>query len=101
MPIDFTVHKRLLTREEKRKISNAHKKTGCAIPEGMDYVSFMKNDIYDEFVIFKCTKCGDEYEVPYDLVCAYLEYYKDEEYPIDFCKKCRGTGIPLDVYNKQ
>ena len=42
MPIDFTVHKRLLTREEKRKIANAHKKTGCAIPEGMDYVSFMK-----------------------------------------------------------
>ena len=67
----------------------------------MDYVSFMKNDIYDEFVIFKCTKCGDEYEVSYDLVCAYLEYYKDEEYQKDFSKKCRGTGIPLDVYNKQ
>ena len=64
MPIDFTVHKRLLTREEKRKIANAHKKTGCAIPEGMDYVSFMKNDIYDEFVIFKCTKCKFEDPVP-------------------------------------
>ena len=67
----------------------------------MDYVSSIKNAIYDEFVIFKCIECGDEYEVPYDLVCAYLKYYKDEEYPKDFCKKCHGTGVMLDVYNKQ
>ena len=59
----------------------------------MDYVSFMKNDIYDEFVIFKRTKYNVEYEVSYDLVCAYLEYYKDEEYPKDFVRNVVELGF--------
>ena len=60
----------------------------------------MKADIEDEFIIMKCINCGDEHEVGYDVVEAYLNHYKDQDYPEGICKKCNGKTIPLDVFDK-
>lgn len=100
MPIKFNTIKRLLTRDEKKQIVNAHKKMNIPLPDGYDYPSFMKADIEDEFIIMKCINCGDEHEVGYEVVEAYLNHYKDQDYPEGICKKCNGITIPLDCFEK-
>lgn len=100
MPIKFNTIKRFLTRDEKKQIVNAHKKMNMPLPDGYDYPSFMKADIEDEFIIMKCINCGDEHEIGYDVVEAYLDHYKDQKYPEGICKKCNGKTIPLDIFDK-
>lgn len=94
----FSTTKRFLSRDEKKKIVNSHKKMNLPLPNNHTYQSFMNSDIENEFVTMICEKCLDKEEIELDFINAYLDHYKDLDYPEGFCSKCGGRQIPLDIY---
>lgn len=50
----------------------------------------MKADIEDEFNIMKWLEYDDKHEVGYNIVEAYLNHYKGQDYSEGICKKCEG-----------
>lgn len=93
----FTIKKVPLTIEQKRERVEFYNQY-----EELDHVDveeFIKKDIYDEYIDFKCLDCGAEHELEADIV---LELFnpKYEDYPMLFCNDCNtGRFVPLDIYN--
>ena len=63
---------------------NSHQKTGIPLPDGLSYQEIMKNDMYDNFITFKCLDCGKTEELEEDFIIAFLEHYPDQDYPSIF-----------------
>jgi len=67
----------------------------------VDIDDIMNKDIFDEFVHFKCLKCGFEYDEEYDIL---LEMWDESisDYPVIDCNHCdKESSVPLDAYYKQ
>ncbi|MBQ7276205.1 MAG: hypothetical protein IJS58_03045 [Bacilli bacterium] len=64
-------------------------------------LEFVKQDVYDESVDFKCIRCNYEERVDYEEVCDLWDE-DEEEYPKLYCPECdKPYFIPLDIWNKK
>ena len=92
----FKVKRKYLTEEEKR--DRAERYNYAEEFDQVDVEEFVKQDIYDEYIDFKCLDCKDEVELEADIVFELFnpEY---EEYPVLICNECGGNLVPLDIYN--
>jgi hypothetical protein len=64
-------------------------------------LEFVKQDVYDETVDFKCIRCNYEERVDYEEVCDLWDE-NEEEYPKLYCPECdKPYFIPLDIWNKK
>ena len=92
----FTIKKVHVTEEEKRDIAEFFMEdTG----QYVDVEAFVKQDINDEFIDFKCLNCKHEEELEADIVFE-MFFPEFEEYPILTCPKCgKDKFVPLDIYN--
>ena len=95
--MNLKIKKVPLSDEEKRERATFYaEETG----ENVDIEAFVKRDIYDEFVDFKCLKSGYEEELEADILFE-LFFPEFEEYPILTCPKCgKDKFIPADICAK-
>lgn len=93
----FKIKKIPLTEEEKRQRAEDYiEDTG----EDVDIEAFVKSDVFEEFVDFKCLNCNNEAELEADIVFE-LFFPEFEEYPILTCPKCgKDKFVPKDIYEK-
>lgn len=66
--------------------------------------NYLNDDIYEEFVNFKCIDCGYEEMVDYEIATEMM-YYAGDDYPIMDCVECsakrkEGQMVPIDIYNE-
>ncbi len=94
----FTIKKVPLSEEEKRKRAEDFvEDTG----EYVDIEAFVKQDVFDEYVDFKCLNCKKELELEADIVFE-LFFPDFEEYPVLTCPKCgKESFVPKDIFNKK
>ena len=92
----FTIKKVPVSEEEKRDRAEFFMEdTG----QYVDVEAFVKQDINDEFIDFKCLNCKHEEELEADIVFE-MFFPEFEEYPILTCPKCaKDKFVPLDIYN--
>lgn len=92
----FTIKKVPVSKEEKRDRAEFFAEdTG----QYVDIEAFVKQDIYDEFIDYKCLNCKYEEELEADIVLE-MFYPEFEEYPLLTCPKCgKDKFVPLDIYN--
>lgn len=93
----FEIVKVLLTKKEKLERVRDYNEFAF---EKIDEKEFVNKEIYDEFIDFKCLKCGFEERAEADIV---LECFnpKDEDYPTSYCPNCnRLKMVPKDIYNQ-
>lgn len=98
MKYKFTIKKIPLTYEEKIERAEEY---NYYEDENIDPKEFAKRDIYEEYIDFKCDKCGYEEVCEADIIleCFVPEF---EEYPVLICPKCNdGDFIPKDIYNQK
>lgn len=96
----FSTIKQHLTVEEKQERLNYAKEWGAYIPNESQ---FLEQDIYDEYVLMKCNKCGYEETIELDIVDELTDMY-DLEYPMLECPQCnkrKACMIPIDIYNEK
>ena len=91
----FTIKKVLVSEEEK--IDWAEFFVGDT-GQYVDVEAFVKQDIYEEFIDYKCLSCKYEDELEADIVLE-MFYPEFEEYPLLTCPKCgKDKFVPLDIY---
>lgn len=62
--------------------------------------AFMKKEIFDEFVDFKCLNCQNEEELEADIVFELFDE-EIEDYPVLTCHFCgQETFVLKDIYTK-
>lgn len=86
-----------LTKKQKRERALLYNEVEF---DEIDVDEFVKQDIYDEFIDFKCLNCGYEERAEADIV---LECFnpREEDYPISYCPKCdKPKMVPKDIYLK-
>lgn len=104
MPKHFNTIKIKISDEEKALRLKDYQyalKKGLYFGPSVDIDDFMKRDIFDESVRFKCLSCGFEYDLEYDIL---LEIWDESEsdYPILYCDNCsHEKSVPIDVYHQQ
>ncbi len=61
-------------------------------------LDFVKRDVYDETVDFKCLKCNKEqFNVDFEMI---EEDWDGTDYPILYCPFCnKPKFVPLDIWN--
>ena len=59
----YKINKIKLTDEQKRERAEFYNEYNAAFMPPVDVEEFIKRDIYDESVTFKCRKCGFENEI--------------------------------------
>ena len=93
----FKTGKIPLTEEEKRDEAEFFAEfTG----EPVDIETFVKKDIFDEFVNFKFLNCKNKRELETDIVFELFDP-NFEEYPLLSCPKCgKDKFVPKDIYDK-
>ena len=93
----FKTRKIPLTEEEKRDRAEFFAEfTG----ESVDIEAFVKKDVFDEFVDFKCLNCKNEQELEADIVFELFDP-NFEEYPLQTCPKCgKDKFVPKDIYDQ-
>ena len=95
--MNFKILKVPLTEEEKRikiRLYNQHEYLK------IDEDEYVKQEIYEEYVEFKCLNCNHEDFLAANIV---LECFKPSkvDYPILYCPKCgEEQMIPKDVYEQ-
>lgn len=129
MPKEFKTNKRLLTREEKIrraiffytfdnlsfdleyedgddiddygqpliKIDENYNKLDSFTKSLVD--EFVKREIYDETIDFKCLSCShEEKNIDWEEI---EEMWDGKNYPIMYCPKCnKPKFVPIDIWNK-
>ena len=94
----FTIKKIPLTIEQKRERAESYNEFEEF--DRVDVEEFIKKDIYDEYIDFKCLDCGAEHELEADIIFELFDSYY-EDYPILICNDCNyGRFVPLDIYNQ-
>lgn len=93
----FKVIKVPLTEEEKRtRIEEFNMYEGA----NLDVEEFVSQDIYDEFIEFKCLDCGKEVTLEAEIVFELFDP-DFEEFPALICNDCsNGTIVPKDLYEE-
>ena len=95
--MNFKIKKKYLTYEEKLDRVREYNEFE---EENINEEEFAKRDIYDEYIDFKCLKCGVEHELEADIVFKLFEP-EYEEYPEWICNDYKGgTMVPINIYNK-
>ena len=92
----YKINKVKLTDEQKRERAEFYNEYNAGFMPPVDIEEFIKCDIYDESVTFKCKKCGFENEIELDNV---LEFETNKDgLPEIYCPKCnKGTMLPKDI----
>lgn len=91
----FSIKKAPISEEEKRDRAEFFAKD---TRQYVDVEAFVKQDIYDEFIDYKCLSCILQEELEADVVLE-MFYPEFEEYPLLTCPKCgKGKFVPLDIY---
>lgn len=68
--------------------------------EPVDVEEFIKQDIYDDFIDFKCLNCGFEERAEADIVLECFDPCR-EDYPTCYCVNCnKPKMIPIDIFYK-
>jgi hypothetical protein len=104
MPKHFNTIKIKISDEEKNQRLEDYRyalKYGFYFGPPVDIDDFIKRDIFDESVRFKCLSCGFEDNLEYDIL---LEMWDESvsDYPILYCNHCsKEKSVPIDVYHKQ
>lgn len=96
----YSTIKRLLTLEEKQERIDFAKEWGEL---DIDEESFLRSDIYDEYVLMKCVSCDYEEKVEIDIIDELVAMYK-MDYPELECPNCnkrKARMIPIDIYNEE
>lgn len=94
----FTIKKIPVSEEEKRERAEFfEEETGIHV----DIEEFLKKDIYDEFIDFKCLSCKYQEELEADIVFE-LYFPEYEDYPILTCPKCgKDKFVPSDIHKEK
>ena len=93
----FNIIRVPLTIEEKRQRVLLYNEFE---DEHVDVEEFIKQDIYDEFIDFKCLNCGFEERAEADIVLECFNPYR-EDYPTCYCVKCnKPKMVPIDIFHK-
>lgn len=92
----YKINKRKLTVQEKRERAEFFNQYNEGFLPPVNVEEFIKRDIYDESVDFKCKKCGYEENIDYDLV---LEFDTNSQgLPELYCPNCnKGIMLPKDI----
>ncbi|OHE45694.1 MAG: hypothetical protein A3K26_04740 [Tenericutes bacterium RIFOXYA12_FULL_35_10] len=104
MPKHFNTIKIKISDEEKNQRLEDYRyalKNGFYFGPPVDIDDFIKRDIFDESVRFKCLSCGFEDNLEYDIL---LEMWDESvsDYPILYCNHCsKEKSVPIDIYHKQ
>lgn len=93
--LSYKTTKIKLSDEEKRERVLFYNEYNKGFEPPVDVESFVKREIYDEYVDFICDRCRFEQTIDYDLV---LEFGENEEgLPELYCTKC-NKGIMRPKY---
>ena len=71
MALKFKVYRKLISREEKIERANDYNEFNGFKKNELGYINpekFAEQDIYDEFIDFKCSSCGYEETLEVDIV---------------------------------
>lgn len=93
-----TIKKYLSLEEKKERLSFA-KEWGEYVPNEEE---FLKQEIYNEFVLMKCDICDYEETIELDFIEEIVEMH-DMDYPeleCPHCNKRKARMIPIDIYNE-
>lgn len=96
----FNTVKVPLTVEEKRARAEEFNEFDALPGQEVNVEEFIKKDIYEEYIDFKCLNCKYEERAEADIVleCFNSRY---EDYPISYCPHCNKPKlVPIDVYNQ-
>lgn len=100
MALKFKVYKKLISREEKIERANDYNEFNGFKKNELGYINpekFAEQDIYDEFIDFKCSSCGHEETLEGDIVFELFDE-EFEEYPLLTCPNCGNeTFIPSSI----
>lgn len=93
----FKIIKVPLTEEEKRaRVEEFNMYEGT----NLDVEEFVSQDIYEEFIEFKCLDCGTEVTLEAEIVFELFDPDLDE-FPALICNDCsNGTIVPKDLYEE-
>ena len=93
----FTIKKIPVSEEEKRDRAEFFAEdTG----QYVDIEAFVKQNIYDEFIDYKCLNCKYEEELEADIVFELFDE-EIEDYPVLTCHFCgQETFVLKDIYTK-
>lgn len=62
--------------------------------------TFLASEIYDDYVRFKCLKCGYEQDVELEEIQWLLEDNDHDSFRT-YCQECnRPQWVPIDLYKK-
>lgn len=63
-------------------------------------LEFVKRDVYDETVDFKCLKCNyEEINIDWEMI---EEMWDGTDYPILYCPHCnKPKFVPIDIWNSK
>ncbi len=103
MDLKFKTTKKTISYEEKINRAKDYNDFNNLKKGDIGYIEpaeFAKQDVYDEYVDFKCLDCGYEETIEGDIV---FELFDEEfdDYPIFDCPKCNvGRFVPKDIFEK-
>ena len=96
----FKIIKKALDVEQKRARALEYNEFDATQDEEIDVEEFIKIEIYEDYIHFKCLKCDYEEIVEADII---LECFnsRTEDYPVSYCPNCNKPKlVPIDVYEQ-
>ena len=96
----FKIIKKALDVEQKRARALEYNEFDATQDEEIDVEEFIKKEIYEDYIHFKCLKCDYEEIVEADII---LECFNSrmEDYPVSYCPNCNKPKlVPIDVYEQ-
>lgn len=100
MPNIYTVIRKPVSMEEKeQRYDNAMSDPFYFGPRP-ERDAFLASEIFDDYVRFKCLKCGFEEDVEFEEIQWLLEEEDNDRFRT-YCPQCnKPKWVPVDLYDK-
>ena len=100
MALKFKVYRKPISRKEKIERAHDYNEFNGFKENDLGYINpeeFAKQEIYDEFIDFKCSSCGYQETLEGDIVFELFDE-EIEEYPLLTCPNCGDEAfIPTSI----
>jgi len=100
MPNIYTVIRKPVSMEEKEQRYDDAMSDPFYFGPRPERDAFLASEIFDDYVRFKCLKCGFEEDVEFEEIQWLLEEEDNDRFRT-YCPKCnKPKWVPVDLYDK-
>ena len=100
MPNIYTVIRKPVSMEEKEQRYDDAMSDPFYFGPRPERDAFLASEIFDDYVRFKCLKCGFEEDVEFEEIQWLLEEEDNDRFRT-YCPQCnKPKWVPVDLYDK-